>query len=169
MALYCRLCAELKVADELTASIDDPKLRIEEKLLACCRWHQYGNSTNANFPNGICYSCCEKLENCWLFNETVAKAQVKLQEIFGDNTELIVIKDEAHTEDDEFSPVDVVVDIFVEPLKLSTGANDDEKPLVDAAADDTFDEKKSRISHECDECAKSFTTAYNLTVSICLI
>lgn len=166
MTTYCRLCAELKALDELTTTIYDKTLQIEEKLLACCRWNQYQNSINSNFPNAICLLCCEKLEKCWLFNETVANAQAKLQEIFGDNNELIPIKDEENIDEyDEFCPVDVSVDIFVEPLKLSTVTNDDEKPPINAE-NDAIDENKSRLSHDCDMCGKSFTTAYNLTVTL---
>lgn len=161
MTLYCRLCAELKTIDELTTTINDTKLKIDEKLIACCQWNKYQN-TNCNFPNGICNLCCEKLEKCWLFNETVANAQEKLAEIFGDN-ELTEIKYEENTEDDELGAIDTSVDIFVEPLKLSTAINEDEKPSIDTP-NDTIEVKKS-LSHECDICAKGFTTAYNLTVT----
>lgn len=152
MTTYCRLCAELKSIEDLHTTINDKKLKIEEKLIVCCQWNNYQN-INYNFPDAICYSCCEKLEKCWLFNETVASAQTKLEEIFRD-TELVDIKYETNTEDDEFNPGDPTVDIFVEPLKVAAIIN---------TTNDSLDETKSHHLNECSVCRKSFTTAYNLT------
>lgn len=159
MTTYCRLCAELKTVDDLSTTITDTKLKIEEKLIVCCQWNNYRN-INCNFPDTVCYLCIEKLEKCWIFSESVALAQEKLQEIFQD-TELVDIKYESNVEDDEFSAGDAE-DIFVEPLKVTAIPNDDTKPPNDTA-NDSLDETKSRQLHECDICKKSFTTAYNLT------
>lgn len=158
MTTYCRLCAESKTFDDLSTTINDTKLKIQEKLIICCQWNNYRNA-NCNLPDGICYSCVEKLEKCWLFNESVAIAQAKLQEIFQD-TELVDIKCETNIEDDEFNPNDTE-NIFVEPLKVAPISNDNIQP-PDSTPDDSLDETKSRQLHECDICKKSFTTAYNL-------
>lgn len=158
MTTYCRLCAELKADDDLSTTINDSTLKIEEKLIICCQWNNYRN-TNSNLPDAVCYSCFEKLEKCWLFNETVAIAQTKLQEILQD-TELVDIKYETNEEDEEFDPSDTE-DIFVEPLKVAAIPSNDDKPS-NSTTSDSLDETKSRQLHECDICKKSFTTAYNL-------
>lgn len=162
MTTYCRLCAELKTEDELNTTICDPKLNIEKKLVICCQWNNYMN--NSHFPETICYSCTEKLEQSWYFNESVALAQIKLQEIFSE-TELVAIKSESPEDDDEFALCDdTQEDIFVEPIKLPESTKDDEKHLIGSTIE-SLDATKSRQTHECDVCHKSFTTAYNLTVS----
>lgn len=165
MTIYCRLCAESKGEDELSTTINDPKLNIKEKLVVCCQWNKWNNClNNSHMPEGVCFSCCEKLEKCWLFNENVAFAQAKLQEIFND-AELIAVKCELNTEDDEFNLCDTSEDIFVEPITLPEVVNDDDKNLIGSTID-SLDAAKSRQLHECDECQKTFTTAYNLTVSL---
>lgn len=161
MTTYCRLCAELKTDDDLSTTINDTTLKIEEKLIICCQWNNYRN-TNSNLPDAVCYSCFEKLEKSWLFNETVAIAQTKLQEILQD-TELVDIKYETNAEDDEFDPSDTE-DIFVEPLNVAAipiKDDKDDKP-ADITASDSQDETKARQLHECHICRKGFTTAYNL-------
>lgn len=158
MTTYCRLCAELKADDDLSTTINDSTLKIEEKLIICCQWNNYRN-TNSNLPDAVCYSCFEKLEKCWLFSETVAIAQTKLQEILQD-TELVDIKYETNEEDEEFDPSDTE-DIFVEPLKVAAIPSNDDKPS-NSTTSDSLDETKSRQLHECDICKKCFTTAYNL-------
>lgn len=158
MTTYCRLCAELKTGDDLSTTIHDAALKIEEKLIICCQWNNYRH-TNPNLPDAVCYSCFEKLEKCWLFSETVAIAQAKLQEILQD-TELVDIKYEINAEDDEFNPSEAE-DIFVEPLKVAAIPNSDDKPLHSTTTD-SVDETKPRQLHECEICKKSFTTAYNL-------
>lgn len=168
MTIYCRLCAESKSEDELSTTINDPKLNIKEKLVVCCQWNKWNNCmNNSHLPDGVCFSCCEKLEKCWLFNENVAFAQTKLQEIFND-AELIAVKCELNTEDDEFNLCDAPEDIFVEPITLPVPpevVNDDEKHLIGSTID-SLDAARARQLHECDECQKTFTTAYNLTVSL---
>lgn len=162
MTTYCRLCAESKTEDELSTTINDSKLKIKEKLVACCQWNNYLNNNNSQLPDGICYSCCEQLEKCWRFNESVALAQVKLHDIFND-TELLSVKCELNADDDEFNVCDTAENIFVEPITLPEPTIDDEKHLIGSTID-TLDETKSRQVHECDICQKRFTTAYNLTV-----
>lgn len=162
MTAYCRLCAEMKTEDELNTTISDSKLNVKEKLVVCCQWNNYIN--NDHLPETICYSCTEKLEKSWLFSECVAFAQLKLSEIFNE-TELVAVKRELNADDEDELPLcDTQEDIFVEPITLPPEpANDDDKVLV-ASAMDTPDETKSRQSHDCDICDKSFTTSYNLTV-----
>lgn len=161
MTAYCRLCAEMKTEDELNATISDTKLNIKEKLVVCCQWNNYIN--NSHLPDTVCYSCTEKLEKSWLFSECVAFAQIKLQELFNE-AELIAIKSELSTDiDDELPLCDTQEDIFVEPITLPEPTNDDDKLMIGSIVN-TLDESKSRQSHECDMCQKTFTTAYNLTV-----
>lgn len=160
MTTYCRLCAESKTEDEFNTSINDANLNIKEKLIVCCQWNNY--SSNSHLPDSVCYSCFEKLEKCWLFNECVAFAQTKLQEIYNES-ELIAVKCELTADDDEFGLCDTPENIFVEPITLPE-SNDDEKNLIGSTIDDALDENRSRQLHECDFCQKNFTTAYNLTV-----
>lgn len=160
MTTHCRLCAELKTEDELNTTINDTRLNIREKLIICCQWNNYSN--NSHIPENVCYSCIEKLEKCWLFNESVAFAQTKLQEIYHDS-EMVAVKCELIQDDDEFSLCDTPEDIFVEPITLPVPSNDDDKNLI-ASIIDTLDENKSRQIHECEICSKKFTTNFNLTV-----
>lgn len=152
----------MKTEEELSTTISDSKSNIKEKLVVCCQWNNYID--NDHLPDAVCYSCAEKLEKSWLFSEFVAVAQLKLNEIFN-ATELIVIKRELNADDEDELPLcDTQEDIFVEPITLPPEpANDDEKILSESAVD-IPDESKSRQSHECDMCDKSFTTSYNLTV-----
>lgn len=162
MTTYCRLCAESKSEDEINTTISDVKLKIEEKLVVCCQWNNY--IKNTHLPESVCYACNEKLEKSWLFCESVAYAQIKLQEIYTE-TELVGIKCEIG-EDDEFALFERAEDIFVEPIILPESvANDDEKSLIGSTVE-PFDENTSRQNHKCDVCHKSFTTAYNLMVRI---
>lgn len=162
MTTYCRLCAESKTDDEINTTISDIKLKIEEKLVVCCQWNNY--IKNTHLPESVCYACNEMLEKSWLFCESVAYAQIKLQEIFSE-TELVGIKCELG-EDDEYVLCGKEEDIFVEPIVLpELVANDDEKNLIGSTFE-PLDENKSRQNHECNVCQKSFTTAYNLTVRI---
>lgn len=164
MTTYCRLCAESKTEDELNTTINDTNANIKEKLIVCCQWNNYSNS--GHLPESVCYSCCEKLEKCWLFNECVAYAQTKLQEIYGD-PDLVAVKCELNPEEDstEFPLCDTSESIFVEPITLPLLTIDDDKTQIGSTSD-TADESKSRHFHECDICQKSFTTAYNLTVIV---
>lgn len=81
MADYCRLCAELKECSEIVASIDDIEQSVEEKLRTCCQWTT--ENTEYCLPNGVCSSCSDKLDKCWLFAQGVQLAQQRLIEIFG--------------------------------------------------------------------------------------
>lgn len=162
MTTFCRLCAESKTDDEMSTTISDPNSNLKEKLVVCCQWNNYTN--NNHLPEGVCYSCCEKLDKSWLFNESVAFAQAKLQELF-DESEVLLVKCELNTEDEEFNVCDTSENIFVEPITLPEPIIDDEKHLIGSTID-TLDETKSRQIHDCDICQKTFTTAYNLTVRI---
>lgn len=168
MTFYCRLCAESKTADELSTTISDSKLNIKEKLVACCQWNHY--SKNTHLPDGICYLCCDKLEKSWLFNESVANAQIKLHDIFHE-TELLSVKCELSADDDEFNVCDTAENIFVEPITLAVPETEPEPPLDDekhliGSTIEMSEENKSRQNHECETCQKTFTTAYNLTVCL---
>lgn len=82
MAIYCRLCAELKDADEIAASITDAANSVEQKLTMCCQWnveHRY-----ARLPQEVCTCCLDKLDKFWLFSQSVQSAQDKLKAIFGE-------------------------------------------------------------------------------------
>lgn len=94
----------------------------------------------------------------------MAFAQAKLQELF-DESEVLLVKCELNTEDEEFNVCDTSENIFVEPITLAEPIIDDEKHLIGSTID-TLDETKSRQIHDCDICQKTFTTAYNLTVRI---
>lgn len=120
---YCRLCADLKTDDELNIKISDSTLKIHEKLIACCQWNNY--QSNASFPSAICYLCYEKLEKSWLFSESIAFAQDKLQEVLRE-IELAPIKyesdldNDARFNDDAFNAYDSEPEtIFVEPIAPS--------------------------------------------------
>lgn len=81
MSNYCRLCAEFKDSSEIIASIGDQEKCIEQKLIACCQWD--AQNTDQILPQSVCSYCFEKLDQCWLFSQSVQHAQQKLQEIFG--------------------------------------------------------------------------------------
>lgn len=157
MTTYCRLCGESKDTNDLNCSIGDENSEIKVKLMACCQWHLH--DTNTHFPQTICFGCVEKLEKCWLFNDSVAKAQIKLLEIFG---EFVPIKCEVNIDDEN-----VDEDIFVEPIPIPVVPADiDKEDLSPGTSIDSIDNEVSsgRQSHECDICQKIFTTAYNLNV-----
>lgn len=81
MTGLCRLCAETRPMEKMS-EINDPVLNIEEKLIDCCRWARFEKlNLDADFPHHICIICMEKLEQCWLFAESVENAQHKLIEI----------------------------------------------------------------------------------------
>lgn len=118
---YCRLCADLKTYDELNIQISDATLKIHEKLTACCQWDKY--QPNASYPSAICYLCYEKLEKSWLFSESIAFAQRKLQEVLHE-IELAPVKFDSDVnyddggfnagEFDAYAPGKM--EIFVEPI-----------------------------------------------------
>lgn len=80
MENVCRLCANEKLPDELTCSIDDQALNIEQKLIECCRWNALITNEYDGFPRRVCFVCYQQLENCWSFAESVAQAQQQLLE-----------------------------------------------------------------------------------------
>lgn len=79
MENWCRLCADMKLPEELVHSIDDQTLNIEQKLIDCCRWCSFDVDESERMPKLICNVCFQKLEYSWAFAECVALAQQKLQ------------------------------------------------------------------------------------------
>lgn len=76
MENLCRLCANVKTPEQLTCSIEDQTLDIEQKLIDCCRWKSYMNyETYTHMPRKICNACMKNLERSWSFAESVAQAQ----------------------------------------------------------------------------------------------
>lgn len=86
---YCRLCAELKDSTEIITSIEDRDRWIEEKLIACCQWNS--EMVDERLPRNVCVFCMEKLDECWLFSQSVQLAQQKLQDIFGEKCDVFDI------------------------------------------------------------------------------
>lgn len=78
MENVCRLCANVKTPRQLTCSIDDQSLNIEQKLIDCCRWKLYDNYETYNLPQRICNACFKNLERSWAFAESVTQAQQEL-------------------------------------------------------------------------------------------
>lgn len=77
----CRLCAHIKSPIEILGEIDDLMLGIKPKLVDCCRWHELEVFSNEYFPQNVCISCVQKLEQCWEFAESVSIAQQELLRI----------------------------------------------------------------------------------------
>lgn len=81
----CRLCAEIRPREKMS-EINNSTLNIEQKLVDCCRWTHFKElNADANLPQHICIVCIEKLEQCWLFAESVASAQYKLIEFINNS------------------------------------------------------------------------------------
>lgn len=80
----CRLCAQIKSSIEMMGEIDDLMLGIKSKLIVCCRWLDLEVLTNEYFPQNVCISCVQKLEQCWEFAESVSIAQQELLRIICD-------------------------------------------------------------------------------------
>lgn len=78
MTDICRLCASLKILDQLT-SIAEPNLRIVEKLSRCCSVEL---SLDELMPQSICQECVVSLESSWNFAEKVCQAQDILKKAF---------------------------------------------------------------------------------------
>lgn len=78
MTDICRLCASLKILDQLT-SIAEPNLRIVEKLARCCSIEL---SSDELMPQSICQECVVKLDSSWIFAEKVCQAQDILKKAF---------------------------------------------------------------------------------------
>lgn len=81
METWCRLCATEKFANELLYVIDDEYLNIKQKLIDCCRWDKIAHEAGQviGMPRMICNDCFERLEQCWLFAESVMFAQQKIR------------------------------------------------------------------------------------------
>lgn len=78
MTDICRLCASLKILDQLT-SLAEPNLRLIEKLSRCCSLEL---SPDELMPQSICQECVLSLESSWNFAEKVCQAQDILKKAF---------------------------------------------------------------------------------------
>ncbi len=78
MTDICRLCASLKILDQLT-SIAEPNLRLTEKLSRCCSVEL---SANELMPQSICHECVLSIDSSWNFAEKVCQAQDILKKAF---------------------------------------------------------------------------------------
>lgn len=76
METLCRLCAKVKSSKLLTYNITDQVMNIEQKLIDCCRWNFF--IPNEELTKKVCRPCFKKLENSWMFAETVRHAQDQL-------------------------------------------------------------------------------------------
>lgn len=82
METVCRLCAKEKLPKQLTHSIDDHTLNIEQKLIDCCCWNSIVATECETLPTKICNSCYRKLNMSWSFAESVAQAQQQIFAMF---------------------------------------------------------------------------------------
>lgn len=80
MTIYCRLCAEEKVPNQIKSVITNED--ITSKLLFCCEWIQ--QSTTVSSFQDVCKLCYQSLEKCWNFLKSVESAQEKLRWIQGE-------------------------------------------------------------------------------------
>lgn len=79
MALYCRLCAEIKESNQIKVNISDEGVRL--KLLHLYQsWAYFEASTPFQ---SVCLECFDKLEECWTFIKDIECAQLKLRQIHG--------------------------------------------------------------------------------------
>ncbi|KAG4066817.1 hypothetical protein HA402_012884 [Bradysia odoriphaga] len=78
MTDICRLCASLKILDQLT-SMQEPNLRIGEKLARCCSVEL---SPDELMPQSICHECIVSIDSSWNFAEKVCQAQDILKKAF---------------------------------------------------------------------------------------
>lgn len=78
MTDICRLCASLKILDQLT-SIAEPNLRLVEKLARCCSLEL---SPDELMPQSICQECVLSIDSSWNFAEKVCQAQDILKKAF---------------------------------------------------------------------------------------
>ncbi|KAJ6636674.1 Zinc finger protein [Pseudolycoriella hygida] len=78
MTDICRLCASLKILEQLT-SITEPNLRIAEKLSRCCSLEL---SHDELMPQSVCKECVSSLDISWNFAEKACQSQVVLKKAF---------------------------------------------------------------------------------------
>lgn len=78
MTDICRLCASLKILDQLR-SIAEPNLELAEKLSRCCSLEL---SEDELMPQSICQECLLTLNSSWNFAEKVCEAQEILKKAF---------------------------------------------------------------------------------------
>lgn len=79
MTDICRLCASLKILEQLT-SISEPNLHLAEKLSKCCSLELSIN--DELMPQSVCQECILSLNNSWNFAEKVCQAQDILKKSF---------------------------------------------------------------------------------------
>lgn len=90
MTDICRLCASLKILDQLK-SIAEPNLRLVEKLSRCCSVEL---SSDELMPQSVCEECVLTLNSSWNFAEKVCQAQEILKKAFIIRTDKDNVKDE---------------------------------------------------------------------------
>lgn len=128
----CRLCANTSPINHLTVRISDSLLNIEEKLIACCQWDKYKGDDD--LPDAMCDTCYETLHKCWLFSESIARAQEKLRQIYRCNDQTTTVKLEVKTEETDLNLSETELEhvhIFVEPIKLEKPSPSKEASLRD--------------------------------------
>lgn len=120
MENVCRLCANTKTPRQLTSSIEDLSLNIEQKLIDCCRWKLYDTYETYSLPRRICSACLKNLERSWAFAESVAKAQQELLAQMVDTKPTVLLEiesvDTANTEN--------IQHVTVEEIKVSVSPHD---------------------------------------------
>lgn len=79
MAIYCRLCAEIKESKQLKANISDEGVRLKLTHF----YHSWADLEASTPFQSVCSECFDKLEICWTFIQSIECAQVKLREIHG--------------------------------------------------------------------------------------
>lgn len=157
MEVFCRLCGQIRLPEQIKCKITDEALQIEQKLSDCCRWHLYQNHNN--LPESVCISCFECLERSWLFCEKVAATQeilindlneserkshhpleIKLEDdILGDSSTSVLDWDERD------STEHVEMEIKIEPIVLLTDLereNENKNERIDSnipLGDETID------------------------------
>lgn len=161
----CRLCANTKPFDRLTIRLSDSTLNVEEKLIACCQWDNYKHD-DVDLPDVICCDCYERLQECWIFSESIASAQEKLRRILLQNFGTASVKNELKTEENEFDRRGAEsknVNIFEELITLPTTL----VPLQPATpSDDSIHPTKSKPNRNftC-EVQKSYDLTEHLEIS----
>lgn len=90
MTDICRLCASLKILDQLR-SIGEPNLRIVEKLSRCCSLEL---SSDELMPQSVCQECVLSLNSSWNFAEKACQAQEILKKAFIIRTAKNSVQDE---------------------------------------------------------------------------
>lgn len=186
METLCRLCAEEKSPKQLTCSIDDQRLHIEQKLIDCCRWSSF--IVNTEMPKMICDICFESLEQSWSFAEKVARAQEQLL------SQLVQKKQKAPLSEAKVEPLLTVAsspkeehqephdefEDFNYDEPFSSIENDISSPATEATNNEYFEtelekakikmhseqqqppQETEKLSFLCEICGKDFSTRSNV-------